>query len=187
MAFIHVLKGWEHRSWLDILAQVFRLQISAISKVVMVFGSAYLLWLFRKKLSSIVLTYGFCSLALLLSSGALSSINRYAYGIVSLSIALGLLLAAKPTWGYGLIGLFAVFLLYVSVRFAGFFVGSLEPIALNLFYLPSCLKKSLFRTAWRSDRLLQLPAQLVRSDRPNFPVVLLKSQTQGYYRWKSSR
>ncbi len=118
LAFIHVLKGWEHPSWLELLAYVFRLRISAISKVVMIFGSAYLLWLFRKKLSSIVWTYGFCSLALLLSSGALSSINRYAYGIVSLSIALGLLLPARPNWGYGLMGLFAVFLLYISAKFA---------------------------------------------------------------------
>lgn len=120
LAFIHVQKAWLHPSWLDLLAQVFRLQISAISRVVMIFGSAYLLWLFRKKLSSIVLTYGFCSLALLLCSGALSSVNRYAYGIVPLSIALGLLLPARPSWGYGLMGLFGVFLLYVSVKFAGF-------------------------------------------------------------------
>ncbi len=120
LAFVHVQKGWIQPSWLDILAQVFRLRISAISRVGMIFGSVYLLWVFRKKLSSIVLTYGFCSLAFLINSGALRSVNRYAYGIVSLSIALGLLLAAWPTWGYGLMGLFGVFLLYVSVRFAGF-------------------------------------------------------------------
>lgn len=121
LAFVRVQKGWVHPSWLDLLAQAFTFQISAISKFVMIFGSAYLLWVFRKQLSSIVLTYGFCSLALLVSSGALSSINRYAYGIVSLSIALGLLLAARPIWGYGLMGLFAVYLLYISVKFAGFF------------------------------------------------------------------
>jgi Gpi18-like mannosyltransferase len=120
LAFVHVQKAWTHPSWLDLLVQVFKFKISSISKVVMIFGSAYLLWFFRKKLSSIVLNYGFCSLALLVSSGALNSINRYAYGIVSLSISLGLLLAAKPRWGYGLMGLFGVFLLYVSVRFAGF-------------------------------------------------------------------
>ena len=65
-----------------------------------------------------MLTYGVCSLALLLSLGALNSVNRYVYGIVPLPIALGLLLVAKPRWGYGLMGLFGVFLLYVSVRFA---------------------------------------------------------------------
>ncbi len=120
LAFVSVQKAWVHPSWLDLLAQVFRFQISAISKVVMIFGSAYLLWIFRKKLSSIIFNYGFCSLALLVISGALTSINRYAYGIVSVSIAFGLLLAAWPTWGYGLMGLFGVLLLYLSVRFAGF-------------------------------------------------------------------
>ena len=118
LAFIHVQKGWEHLGWFDILSKALKLQISAISKIVMIFGSGYLLWFFRKRLTTIVLTYGVCSLALLLSLGALSSVNRYTYGIVSLSIALGLLLAAKPRWGYGLMGLFGVFLLYVSVRFA---------------------------------------------------------------------
>ncbi|WP_445250318.1 hypothetical protein [Microcoleus sp. OTE_8_concoct_300] len=79
--------------------------------------------------------YGFCSLALLVSSGVLLSVNRCAYAIVSLSIALGLLLAAKPRWGYGLMGLFGVFLLYVSVRFAALAVGSLGAIALNIFFI----------------------------------------------------
>jgi Gpi18-like mannosyltransferase len=118
LAFVHVQKGWEQPGWFDILSQALKLQISAISRIVMIFGSGYLLWFFRKKLTSIVLTYGFCSLALLVNAGALRSVNRYAYGIVLLSITLGLLLAAKPRWGYGLMGLFGVFLLYVSVRFA---------------------------------------------------------------------
>jgi Gpi18-like mannosyltransferase len=118
LAFVHVQKGWEHPSWFDILSKALKLHISAISRSLMIFGSGYLLWFFRKRLTSIVLTYGFCSLALLVNAGALRSVNRYAYGIVPLSIALGLLLAAKPRWGYGLMGLFGVFLLYVSVRFA---------------------------------------------------------------------
>ncbi len=118
LAFVHTQKGWIQPSWLDLLAQFFRLRLSAISRVMMIFGGAYLLWVFRKKLSSIVLIYGFCSLALLVISGALNSVNRYAYGNLSLSIALGLVLAAKPRWSYGLMGLFGVFLLYVSVRFA---------------------------------------------------------------------
>jgi Gpi18-like mannosyltransferase len=118
LAFVHVQKGWEQPGWFDILSKALTLQISAISRIVMIFGSAYLLWFVRKRLTSMVLTYGFCSLALLVNAGALKSVNRYAYGIVPLSIALGLLLAAKPRWGYGLMGLFGVFLLYVSVRFA---------------------------------------------------------------------
>jgi Gpi18-like mannosyltransferase len=119
LAFVHIQKGWVQPSWFEVLMQALKLKLSAISRIVMIFGSGYLLWFVRKRLSTIVLTYGFCSLALLLNSGALRSVNRYAYAIVSLSIALGLLLAGKPRWGYGLMGLFGVFLLYVSVRFAG--------------------------------------------------------------------
>lgn len=118
LAFFHVQKGWQHPGWFNILSKALKLQIAAISKIVMIFGSGYLLWFFRKRLTSIVLIYGFCSLALLVNSGALTSVHRYAYGIVPLSIALGLLLESKPRWGYGLMALFGIFLLYVSVRFA---------------------------------------------------------------------
>jgi Gpi18-like mannosyltransferase len=118
LAFVQVQKGWEQPGWFDVLTKALTGQISAISRIVMIFGSGYLLWFFRQRLTSVVLTYGFCSLALLVNAGALKSVNRYAYGIVPLSIALGLLLAAKPRWGYGLMGLFGVWLLYVSVRFA---------------------------------------------------------------------
>jgi Gpi18-like mannosyltransferase len=118
LAFFHVQKGWEQPGWFDILSKALTGNISAISRIVMIFGSGYLLWFFRKRLTSIVVIYGFCSLALLVNSGALSSVHRYAYGVVALSIAIGLLLATKPRWGYGLMGLFGVFLLYVSVRFA---------------------------------------------------------------------
>ncbi|MEG4525862.1 hypothetical protein QUB61_24305 [Microcoleus sp. C2D2] len=118
LAFVHVQKGWVHPSWFDVLIKALSGNISAISRIVMIVGSGYLLWFFRKRLTSIVVIYGFCSLALLVNLGALSSVHRYAYGVVALSIALGLLLAAKPRWGYGLMGLFGVFLLYVSVRFA---------------------------------------------------------------------
>ena len=118
LAFVHVQKGWVQPGWFDILSHALKGNISSITKIVMIFGSGYLLWFFSKRLTSIVLTYGFCSLALLVNSGALSSIDRYTYGSVPLSIALGLFLAAKLRWGYGLMGLFGVFLLYVSVRFA---------------------------------------------------------------------
>jgi len=118
LAFVHAQKGWVQPSWLDLLAQIFRLRPSAITRVIMIFGGFYLLWVFRKKLSMIVWTYGFCSLALLTSSGVLISVNRCAYAIVPLSITMGLFAAAKPRWGYGWMGLFGVFLLYVSVRFA---------------------------------------------------------------------
>ncbi|MEG4634193.1 mannosyltransferase family protein [Microcoleus sp. AR_TQ3_B6] len=118
LAFVHAQKGWVHVGWFGILSKALTGNISAMTKIVMVCGSGYLLYFFRKRLTSIFVIYGFWSLALLVTSGALSSVHRYTYGVVALSIALGLLLAAKPRWGYGLMGLFGVFLLYVSVRFA---------------------------------------------------------------------
>ncbi|MEG4396215.1 hypothetical protein QUB30_27910 [Microcoleus sp. BROC3] len=45
-----------------------------------------------------VVCLGFCSLAIAIDSGALQSVHRYAYGIVSLSIGLGLVLSSQPRW-----------------------------------------------------------------------------------------
>ena len=118
LAFFHIQKTWDHPSLFNIFGEAFKLEQFAITKLVMFFGGACLLWFFRKRLSSVVWTYGFCSLGLLLYSGALQSVNRYSYAIVSLSIALGLLLASKPRWGYALMGLFSLFLLQFAVKFA---------------------------------------------------------------------
>jgi len=118
LAFVHVQKGWVQPGWFEILSKALKGERSNISRIVTIFGSGYLLWFFRKKLSMVLLTYGFFSLALLVSSGVLLSINRFAYAILPMSISMGLLAAAKPRWGYGLMGLFGVFLLYVSVKFA---------------------------------------------------------------------
>ncbi|MEG4213045.1 mannosyltransferase family protein [Microcoleus sp. S13_B4] len=118
LAFIHIQKAWGQPTWLEIFKNFFSFRLYAATKVGMVFGGCYLLWYLRKRLSITIICFGFCSLTLLVTSGALQSVERYAYGIVPLSIGLGLLLAAKPRWGYGLMGLFGVFLLYVSVRFA---------------------------------------------------------------------
>jgi Gpi18-like mannosyltransferase len=90
----------------------------ALIVVVMVFGGAYLLWCMRSHLSLIVLTYGFCSLALIMTSGSAASAHRYAYGIVSLSIALGMLLEQYRRWGYATIAFFTLVLINFSLRFA---------------------------------------------------------------------
>ena len=119
LAFIHIQKRWGHPNLFTIFQQLLSFRLSAVSKVGMILGGGYLLWYFRKRLSTTIIYFGCFSLVLVLISGAFSSVNRYAYAIVSLSIALGLLLAAKPRWGYGLMGLFGIFLLYLSVRFAG--------------------------------------------------------------------
>ena len=87
-------------------------------QIVMLFGGGYLLWCFRAKLSQVAVIYGFCALGLILSAGSPISVNRLAYGIVSLEIALGLLLARYPRWGYAVMGYFALVLGCYAIRFA---------------------------------------------------------------------
>jgi Gpi18-like mannosyltransferase len=94
LAFIHIQKTWRHPTWLEIFKDLFSFSLLgatyAATKVGMVFGGCYLLWYLRKRLSITIICFGFCSLALLVTLGALQSVERYAYGIVSLSIGLGL-------------------------------------------------------------------------------------------------
>ncbi len=116
LAFVHVQQTWHHPNWLQIFAGT--LTGKNRSQVVIVFGSSYLLWRLRSKLSHVAVAYGFCSLALSLTSGAILSVERFAYGIVSLSLALGVLLARYPYWGYALIGLFAIWLVRYAILFA---------------------------------------------------------------------
>ncbi|MEG4229129.1 hypothetical protein QUA35_23740 [Microcoleus sp. N9_B2] len=92
--------------------------MQAVSKVAMTLGGGYLLWYLQKRLSITVVCFGFCSLAQLINSGALQSLHRYAYGIASLSIGLGLVLSSQPGWEYAVMTLFAKFLLYMAVKFA---------------------------------------------------------------------
>lgn len=126
LAFFHGLAGWKGQpNWLEIFAGIFNLShgfhahtAAQLSKVLTLLGSTYLLWHLRAKLPYVAVTYGFCSLGLILYSGATDSFNRYIFGIVSLSLALGLLLARYPRWGYVLMGLFAISLVGLSIRFA---------------------------------------------------------------------
>jgi len=89
-----------------------------LTNTVMIFGGAYLLWRLRTQLSLITVVYGLCGISLLLISGSTISLNRLAYGIVSLAIALGLLLSRHPRWGYMVMAFFAILLTSFSVRFA---------------------------------------------------------------------
>jgi hypothetical protein len=84
----------------------------------MLFGGGYLLWHFRRELSRVALIYGICSIALILNSGAMWSINRYAFAIVSLSIALGILLSRHRRWGYATMGFFGILLFDFTIRFS---------------------------------------------------------------------
>jgi Gpi18-like mannosyltransferase len=130
LAFVHAQKGWQVQTgfngkvWWDLFTQdlLFRKGWStaffAVTKIVTFFGSSYLLWHLRAKLGIIAATYGFCAISMIIASGASLSIERFIFGIVSVSIALGLLLSGNHKWGYATISIFAIFLLYYSTRFA---------------------------------------------------------------------
>ncbi len=120
LAFVHVQRGWKELQpdWLVIFTTALTLDKENLMRVVMFFGGGYLLWHLRAKLPLVAIAYGFCSLGLIQATGALSSVSRYAYGIVSLSLGLGVLFAAHPRWGYAVISFFAVVLVYVGIKFA---------------------------------------------------------------------
>lgn len=81
-------------------------------------GGIYLLWYLRKELDILVLSYGFCGLGLLIASGGTISLNRLAYGLIPLSLGLGILFARNRRWGFAMMGFFGILLISMSVRFA---------------------------------------------------------------------
>lgn len=89
-----------------------------LTNVVMIFGSIYLLWYLRHQLSLITVFYGLCGIGMLLASGGTISLNRLTYGIVSVSVALGVILASHPRWGRAVMGFFALLLASFAVRFS---------------------------------------------------------------------
>ncbi|MBP5975848.1 hypothetical protein HW132_24690 [Brasilonema sp. CT11] len=102
-------------------ALVFLLWILAgdpLINIVAVFGSAYLLWQLRAQLTPVTVIYGFCGIGLLLASGGTISLSRLVYGIVSPSVALGVLLSRYPRWGYLTLLFFTILLASFAVRFA---------------------------------------------------------------------
>lgn len=87
-------------------------------KVVIVFGGIYLLYFFRYQIPLVTFVYGLCSYGLILNTGITASAERYAYGIISLSIAFGLLLERYPRIRYPVICFFAILVVIFSIRFA---------------------------------------------------------------------
>jgi Gpi18-like mannosyltransferase len=127
LAFVHVQKafgtatGFNWQGWWLTIVFLFYLRFGAVkelTKLLMVFGGGYLLWHLRAQISRVAVVYGFCSIALILNSGAILSVNRYVYGIVSMSMALGLLLSRHRSWGYGTMGLFGILLIGFAIRFS---------------------------------------------------------------------
>lgn len=89
-----------------------------LNYLLMVFGGLYLLWYTRREIGSLLLFYGLFSYAIIFSIGTTFSVNRYAFAIVSLAIALGLVIEKHPRWGYATISCFAILLASFSVQFA---------------------------------------------------------------------
>ena len=87
-------------------------------QITIVFGGMYLLWLLRTKIPLVATIYALFSYALILNTGLTASVERYAYGIVSLSYALGLLLVKQPRLGIALMSFFAIVLATFAIRFA---------------------------------------------------------------------
>ncbi|WP_017305220.1 hypothetical protein [Spirulina subsalsa] len=84
----------------------------------MVWGGLILLLITCRKLPPGVILYGLFNLGIILSSGRSSSSERLAYGIVSLSMAAGVVLARYPRFGYGFMGFLGLLLVTVTIRFA---------------------------------------------------------------------
>ncbi|PSB32453.1 mannosyltransferase family protein [Stenomitos frigidus] len=129
LAFIHTQQGWEHESLLEIVKNALTLDKTSLFAVLALSISVFLLWRFRTQMPPVVTAYGVVSLVLLLSAGVTSGLStastaRYLYGIVSVSVGLGLWLTRYPRWGYALLCYFAILLFQDAFHFAGWdFVG----------------------------------------------------------------
>lgn len=130
LTFLHAQRGWHAHTgdwspWPMLFARVLDLRrglaIAFIdtTKILMFFGGGYILWLTRSHLPRVAVVYGFCSLAMLFSSGSVvNSVHRYSYAIVSLSFALGILLSRYPRWGYATMGVFSLISVCFSLLFS---------------------------------------------------------------------
>ncbi|MBF2003946.1 MAG: hypothetical protein IGS49_00325 [Chlorogloeopsis fritschii C42_A2020_084] len=92
--------------------------INNLLNVTIVLGGSYFLWHSRKLLTPVTTYYGFCGIALLLASGGTISLSRLAYGIIPLSLALGIGLGRYPGLGFLILGLFSILLARLAISFA---------------------------------------------------------------------
>jgi Gpi18-like mannosyltransferase len=92
--------------------------INNLLNLFMFVGGGYLLWYFRQRLTPVMVAYGFCGLGLLLASGGTISLSRIAYGIVPLTIAVGVWLSRYPRQAYLLLGWFVILMGKLAIGFA---------------------------------------------------------------------
>ncbi len=126
LAFVHVQDAWHQSSWnvwIDIIAAALgfgkcKYGTGCLTQAAASLGIVYLLWHLRTQLPRVAVAYSFCSLAVLFVVGGVSSIGRFIYGIAPLSLALGILLARHPRWGWFVLIVFGSVLLYFAISFS---------------------------------------------------------------------
>ncbi len=84
----------------------------------MVFGGMAVLWQTRHQLDRTALVYGCFSFAIIFLSGRTTSVGRFAFGIISLAPACGLLLARAPKHGLAIAIVCAIVQGLFAIRFA---------------------------------------------------------------------
>lgn len=87
-----------------------------IITVTSMFGGAWVVWQLRHQVPLSFTFYSFLSLGLILFSGSTFSADRYVYGIISASVAVGLFLAQRPRFGYGALVCSTIILIDQSVQ-----------------------------------------------------------------------
>ncbi|MBD2771096.1 hypothetical protein ICL16_02890 [Iningainema sp. BLCCT55] len=119
---------WRYRSQLNqfafssigfvLLVWLWLLWGDGFVKTYMVFGGGYLLWYFRNQLRPVVTIYGVFSLLVVLFSGSIVASDRFAFGIVSIAIAFGMLLSHLKLWRIPILIYFAIVLASFAIRFS---------------------------------------------------------------------
>ncbi|MEY2984874.1 MAG: hypothetical protein RLZZ568_1491 [Cyanobacteriota bacterium] len=81
-------------------------------------GTVGLFWQVRSRLQPLAWFYSLSSLAIIFASGRTTSVERYIYGMVTFSVALGLILSQYPQRGRFLLAFFGLLFVLMSLRFA---------------------------------------------------------------------
>lgn len=112
--------GWSYSGFCGLGLLLWLMAGAPLINGLIVWGGGLLVWSLHRELRSSVLFYGLFNLGLVLATGRTTSLERFAYANVAIAIGFGLLIARAPRWGYPAIGLFAVLLANLSVKFAQF-------------------------------------------------------------------
>lgn len=127
LAFVHVQHAWRHAfgfdaaGWKATLASLttpdgFRQNIAMLLVPI---GLLAILFESRR-MGSAMTIYGLLALAMLLTSGTMFSVDRNAYAIVPVLVAIGAILRRVPVAGYVVLSLSSVLLVIDASRFAHF-------------------------------------------------------------------